>query len=82
MLISIPAYTSFEHSGTQAIDEHLGTRGTLFSRLVLKLTYQWKMSFDPDKFKQAQKIIFSCKSTKVTHSIMTVYTVYMRARMR
>ena len=37
--------------------------------LILKWAYQWKMSFNPDKPLQAQEIIFSRKSTKVTHSL-------------
>ena len=27
--------------------------------------YQWKMSFNPDKSKQAQEVIFSCKIQRV-----------------
>ena len=33
--------------------------------------YQWKMSFNPEVTKQAQEVVFSCKSQKVTHP--TVY---------
>ena len=33
--------------------------------------YQWKMSFNPEVTKQAQKVVFSCKSQKVTYP--TVY---------
>ena len=33
--------------------------------------YQWKMSFNPEVTKQAQKVVFSRKSQKVTHP--TVY---------
>ena len=29
--------------------------------------YQWKMSFNPDKSKQAQEIMFSHKTQKVLH---------------
>ena len=29
--------------------------------------YQWKMSFNPDKFKQAEETIFSRKTQKVIH---------------
>ena len=31
------------------------------------LAYQWKMSFNSDKSKQAQEIIFSYKTQKVIH---------------
>ena len=34
-------------------------------------THQWKISFNPEVTKQAQEVIFSCKSLKVTHP--TVY---------
>ena len=30
--------------------------------------FQWKMSFNPDPNKQAQEVIFSCKSKRSTHS--------------
>ena len=33
--------------------------------------YQWKMSFNPEVTKQAQEVVFSCKSQKVIHT--TVY---------
>ena len=33
--------------------------------------YQWKMSFNPEVTKQAQEVVFSRKSQKVTHP--TVY---------
>ena len=33
--------------------------------------YQWKMSFNPEDTKQAQEVVFSLKSQKVTHP--TVY---------
>ena len=29
--------------------------------------FQWKMSFNPDPSKQAQEVIFNCKSKKPTH---------------
>ena len=29
--------------------------------------YQWKMSFNPDLSKQAQEMIFSCKSSRADH---------------
>ena len=31
-------------------------------------TYQWKMSFNPDRAKQAQEVIFSRKANKIIHS--------------
>ena len=33
--------------------------------------YQWKMSFNPEVTKQAQEVVFSIKSQKVTHP--TIY---------
>ena len=29
--------------------------------------YQWKTSFNPNRLKQAQEVIFSCKMTKTNH---------------
>ena len=29
--------------------------------------FQWKMNFDPDPTKQAQEVIFSCKTKKLLH---------------
>ena len=34
---------------------------------ISKWAYQWKMSFNPDVSKQAQKIAFSCRSQKLAH---------------
>ena len=34
---------------------------------VSNWTYQWKMSFNPDKSKQAQEVIFSRKTQRVIH---------------
>ena len=34
---------------------------------VNDLTFQWKMSFNPDPSKQAQEVIFSCKSKSLTY---------------
>ena len=39
--------------------------------LVSNWAYQWKMSFNPKVTKQAQEVVFSRKSQKVTHP--TVY---------
>ena len=35
----------------------------------MKWAYQCKLSFNPDKSKQNQEVILSCKSTKVTLSL-------------
>ena len=37
------------------------------SKKVNDWSFQWKMSFNPDPSKQAQKVIFSCKSKWLTH---------------
>ena len=34
-------------------------------------TYQWKMSFNLDKSKQAQKVIFSRKTSIQSHPVLT-----------
>ena len=34
-------------------------------------TYQWKMSFNPDPNKQAQEVIFSRKTKKINHPLLT-----------
>ena len=34
---------------------------------ISNLAYQWKMSFNPDRFKHAEEIIFSRKAQKVIH---------------
>ena len=34
---------------------------------ILNWAYQWKMSFNPDKSKQAQEVIFSSKTQRVIH---------------
>ena len=36
-------------------------------RKISNWAYQWKMSFNPDPLKQAQKVIFSRKMTKTNH---------------
>ena len=36
-------------------------------RKISNWTYQWKISFNPDPFKQAQDVIFSRKITKTNH---------------
>ena len=35
---------------------------------ISKWAYHWKMTFNPDVLKQAQKVVFSCKSHKLAHS--------------
>ena len=35
--------------------------------LISKRTYKWKMSFNPDKNKQAQEVVFSWKQSKPKH---------------
>ena len=39
-------------------------------RKISNWAYQWKMSFNPDPFKQAQEVIFSCKMTKTNHQTL------------
>ena len=53
---------SVDHDVTQSTNE-LNDDLEKFS----KWTYQWKMSFDPNKSKQAQEIIFSHKTQTVIH---------------
>ena len=38
-------------------------------------TYKWKMSFNPDLSKQAQRVIFSRKTVKVSHQSINFNTV-------
>ena len=38
-------------------------------------TYKWKMTFNPDLTKQAQEVIFSINTVKVSHSSITFNTV-------
>ena len=38
---------------------------------ISEWAYQWKMSFDPDLSRQAQEVIFSCKSSGVDHPSVT-----------
>ena len=37
---------------------------------IFNWAYQWKMSFNPEVTEQAQEVVFSCKSQKVTHPIV------------
>ena len=34
---------------------------------IHKWAFQWKMKFNPDLTKQAQEVIFSCKTKKLPH---------------
>ena len=36
-------------------------------KMISDWVYQWKISFNPDLSKQAQEVIFSCKSSRVDH---------------
>ena len=36
-------------------------------KMISDWVYQWKISFNPDSSKQAQEVIFSCKSSRVEH---------------
>ena len=36
-------------------------------KTINDLAFQWKMNFNPDLSKQAQEVIFSCKSKRLTH---------------
>ena len=36
-------------------------------KMISDWVYQWKISFNPDLSKQAQEVIFSCKSSRVEH---------------
>ena len=38
--------------------------------------FQWKMSFNPDLSKQAQEVIFSCKSKRLTHPPLFFNTLH------
>ena len=35
---------------------------------IAEWAFQWKMSFNPDPSKQAQRVIITCKVKKVVHS--------------
>ena len=37
---------------------------------INKWAFQWKMSFNPDPSKQAQEIIFSGKTKKISHPLL------------
>ena len=37
--------------------------------------YKWKMTFNPDLSKRAQKVIFSRKTVKISHISLTFNTV-------
>ena len=56
------SFFSVVHDVTQSINE--------LNDDLLKISdwvYQWKMSFKPNKSKQAQEVIFSCKTQRVIH---------------
>ena len=36
-------------------------------KMIRNWAFQWKISFNPDSTKQAQKVIFSCKTKKLPH---------------
>ena len=38
--------------------------------VIAKWAYQWKMAFNPDPNKQANEILFSCKTSKVNHPVL------------
>ena len=35
--------------------------------IIAKWAYQWKMAFNPDPNKQANEVLFTCKTSKVDH---------------
>ena len=35
--------------------------------MIHNWAFQWKMNFNPDPSKQAQEVIFSCKTKKLPH---------------
>ena len=44
---------------------------------INKWAFQWKMSFNPDPSKQAQEIIFSGKTKKISHPFFLISQKYL-----
>ena len=47
---------------------------------INKRAFQWKMSFNPDPIKQAQDIIFSRKTKKISHPCYVLIIALFRKR--